>query len=193
MKGKLLDLSISLSGKQRLTIELDGDFRNEFDRLYGKDIEVTVKQYRQKRSLDANAYAWVLTDKIASVMGIPPKQVYRDAIRDIGGVSQVVLVPIKAADKFRKIWSERGIGWQTETLESRIPGAVNMVLYYGSSVYDTAQMSALIESLVQEARHLGIETRPQEEIDSLLAEYERMEEKKRAEQDFYNGAAYEGA
>ena len=47
MKGKLLDLSISLSGKQRLTIELDGDFRNEFDRLYGKDIEVTVKQYRE--------------------------------------------------------------------------------------------------------------------------------------------------
>ena len=172
MKGKLLDLNISLSGKQRLTIELDGDFRNEFDRLYGKDIEVTVKQYRQKRSLDANAYAWVLTDKIASVMGIPPKQVYRDAIRDIGGVSQVVLVPIRAADKFRKIWSERGIGWQTETLESRIPGAVNMVLYYGSSVYDTAQMSALIESLVQEARQLGIETRPQEEIDSLLREYE---------------------
>ena len=87
-------------------------------------------------------------------------------------MSQVVLVPIKAADKFRKIWSERGIGWQTETLESRIPGAVNMVLYYGSSVYDTAQMSALIESLVQEARQLGIETRPQEEIDSLLKEYD---------------------
>lgn len=53
MKGKLLDLSISLSGKQRLMIEIDGDFRNEFDRLYGKDIEVTVKQYRQKEEIDS--------------------------------------------------------------------------------------------------------------------------------------------
>lgn len=53
-----------------------------------------------------------------------------------------------------------------------------MVLFYGSSVYDTAQMSALIESLVQEARQLGIETRPQEEIDSLLREYEMLQRQK---------------
>ena len=66
MRGRIVDLSVSITGKQKLLLELDGDFRNSFDELHGKDVEITVKKYRQKRSLDANGYAWVLIDKIAA-------------------------------------------------------------------------------------------------------------------------------
>ena len=34
MKGRLLDLSVGLNRKQRLTLEIDGDFRQEFDNLH---------------------------------------------------------------------------------------------------------------------------------------------------------------
>ncbi|MCX4265995.1 MAG: hypothetical protein OSJ64_04170, partial [Firmicutes bacterium] len=92
MKGHLLDLSVGLNRKQRLTLEIDGDFRQEFDNLHEADLDIEIKKYRQKRSLDANAYAWVLIDKIAKVMRIDKKQVYQEAIRNIGGVSETVCV-----------------------------------------------------------------------------------------------------
>ena len=33
MKGRLVDLTFTLNGKQRLVIELDGDFRKKFAEL----------------------------------------------------------------------------------------------------------------------------------------------------------------
>src|SRR5690554_6565239 len=169
MKGRLLDLSFSLNGKQRLVIELDDDFRQDFAALKDHDVRVEIKKWRKKRSLDANAYAWVLIDKIAQATRVPKTEVYRQAIREIGGVSDIVAVPDNAVDKFREGWSKQGIGWQTETLDSK-PGYKRIVVYYGSSTYDTKQMSALIDSLVQEAQALGIETLPPHEIDRKSVE-----------------------
>lgn len=172
MKARLLDLSLSFDGKQRLTIELDGDFRTEFEELHDKPVSVAVKQYRAKRSLDANAYAWVLIDKIAQKMRLPKERVYKDAIREIGGVSDVICVQNRAAQKIKSVWKDKGLGWQVETMDSKIEGCTVLVLYYGSSYYDTAQMSALIDQLVQTAQNLGIETKPEEYIKSLLEEYD---------------------
>lgn len=168
MRGNLLDLSVSLSGRQRVTIELDGDFRTEFDKLHEGPVEVSVKKFRAKRSLDANGYAWVLIDKIADMVGIPKAEVYRDHIRQIGGVSEVVCVRDKAVARLRDGWAKNGLGWQSETAPSKIQGCTNVILYYGSSTYDTRQMSALIDALVQTAKNLGIETLSPEKLNSLI-------------------------
>lgn len=168
MKARIVDLTISLDGKQRLTVELDGDFRHDYDELHDKPVSITIKRYRAKRSKDANAYAWVLIDQIAEKMRLPKSEVYRQAIKEIGGVSSVVCVQDRAVKKIKEMWEERGTGWQVETMESKIPGCTVLTLYYGSSYYDTAQMSALIDQLVQTAQSLGIETR--EDIKSLLEE-----------------------
>ena len=175
MKGRLLDLSFTLNGKQRLVIELDDDFRQDFAALEDHDVRVEIKKWRKKRSLDANAYAWVLIDKIAQATGVPKTEVYRQAIREIGGVSDIVAVPDNAVDKFREGWSKQGIGWQTEILDSK-PGYKRIVVYYGSSTYDTKQMSALIDSLVQEAQALGIETLPPAEIARLNSQWEERQD-----------------
>lgn len=171
MKARIADFSMTFSGKQRLTFELDGDFRPQFDELKEFDVELTVKRFRQKRSLDANAYAWVLIDKIAQRMRMSKVDVYRDHIRHIGGVSETVCVQDRAVDKLTDAWSKNGIGWQTETFPSKIPGCTNVTLYYGSSTYDTAQMSALIDALVKTCEALGIETMPEEELKSLMEAY----------------------
>lgn len=172
--AKLLDLSIGFNGKQRLTVELDSDFRAEFDELKDVEVDVSVKKHRNKRSLDANAYAWTLIDKIAARRGMSKAEVYRNAIRDIGGVSDIVCIQNKAVQTLKDIWTRNGIGWQVEELESKLPGCTNLVLYKGSSVYDSKQMNCLIDSLVQDAQSIGIETRPQAEIESLLKEYEHV-------------------
>ena len=166
MKGRLVDLTFTLDGKQRLVIELDGDFRKKFAELKEHPVRVEVKRWRKKRSLDANAYAWVLMDKIAQATGVSKTEVYRKVIREIGGVSDIVAVRDEAVDKFREGWEKQGLGWQTEILDSK-PGYKRVIVYYGSSTYDTKQMSALIDSLVQDAQALGIETLPPHEIARL--------------------------
>lgn len=171
MKAKLVDLTISLDGKQRLTVELDGDFRDTFDELHDNDVDVTVKKYYKRRSLEANAYAWVLIGKIAEKKHLKKTEVYRNAIRDIGGVSELVTIKKAGFRRLQEQWMKNGIGWQVDDIGSKIPGWTNVILYYGSSSYDTNQMSQLIDSLVQDAQSLGIETKPPEYIESLLREY----------------------
>ncbi len=175
MNGRLKDLTMNVDGSYNITVTFKEDFRAEYDRLRDTDIDVTIKKYRKRRSLDANAYAWVLMDKIASAMNLPKTEVYRAAIRDIGGVSETVCVKENAAQRLVSAWSDHGIGWQTDTMPSKIEGCVNVILYYGSSTYDSKQMSALIDYIVQDAKALGIETATPQEIERLQREWENRE------------------
>ena len=172
MKSRLIDLAISLDGKQRLTIELDGDFRQNWDELHDKDCDITVKRYRKKRSNEANAYCWALIDKISKRKHLTKTEVYRNAIREIGGVSDMVNIRKATVDRLVQEWSGKGIGWQVEDIGSKVPGWTNLILYYGSSSYDTEQMSQLIETLVQDAQALGIETEDENKIKQMLEEYD---------------------
>ena len=167
MTGRLVDLTLSFSGRQRLTLELDGDFREGFDQLKDCALDVTIKKHRERRSLDANAYFWVLCDRLAEATREPKEQIYRAAIRDIGGNSETVCVKEQAADKPRQGWEHKGLGWVTDTMPSKLPGCVNVVLYYGSSTYDTAQMSRLIDNIVQDCKAVGIETLTPSELAKL--------------------------
>lgn len=138
-------------------------------RLY----DCEIKEHREKRSLDANAYAWVLLDKLAQATRIPKTEIYQKAIKEIGGVSDTVCVQQKAADRLESGWACNGIGWFTERSESSISGCVNMTLYYGSSVYDTAQMSRLIDYIVEDCKALGIETLTPEKLEMMKGEWGR--------------------
>lgn len=130
--------------------------------------EYSLSPAKKRRSLDANAYCWVLTDKIAAATGITKSEVYRAAIREIGGNSDAVRARADAADALCAAWEGRGLGWQTDVLPSTVPGFVNIILYYGSSTYDTGQMSRLIDNLVQDAQALGIETLSPEKLAGMM-------------------------
>ena len=164
MKGKLKDLLFGREGEQILTLTTKADCRVLFEELKEADVDFEIKKHRKKRSLDANAYAWVLMDKIAKKLSISKTEVYRESIRDIGGVSQIVCVQDEAVDKLRQGWERHGLGWQTDTMPSKIEGCTNVVLYFGSSTYDSKQMSDLIDRLISEAKELGIETDTPEQI-----------------------------
>ena len=134
--------------------------------------EYEIKRAKKKLSLEANAYMWVLVDKIASAVGVDKVTVYREAIKNIAGNSEIVCVKQDAAEKLIKGWGHNGIGWIAETMPSKLEGCVNVVLYYGSSTYDTAQMSTLIDHVVDEAKQLGIETLTPAELERMKAEWQ---------------------
>ena len=99
--------------------------------------------------------------------------IYRALVRDIGGNSTTICAQNKTVDKLRENWQANGLGWITDTLESKIDGCTNVVLYYGSSTYDTVQMSRLINLLVQECKAQGIDTKTPSELAALMEEYEK--------------------
>ena len=139
--------------------------RKHKDRLY--DLE--IKEHRKKRSLDANAYAWVLINKLADVMRIPPNEVYRQAIQDISGNSEIIPIREDAVEQFKTSWSHNGIGWLVRDMgKSKITGYRNLMVYYGSSVYTGKQMAALLDLLQEDCRALGIELKSPEELASLM-------------------------
>lgn len=155
------------NGATALTIVVDGDRAAIAEAVTAsmKDpknepYELVFKRVRRGRSLDANAYAWVLIDKLASKLGLKRSEVYREAIKDVPGVSTIVCVKNTALGTLVASWKKNGLGWQAETMPSKLEGCTNVVLYYGSSAYDSKQMSALIDNLVAECKALGIETLP---------------------------------
>ncbi|MEG1074913.1 MAG: hypothetical protein RSF84_07220 [Ruthenibacterium sp.] len=137
----------------------------------GKKYICEIKEYRAKRSLDANAYFWVLCDKIAAETRISKEEIYRNAIRDIGGNNEVICIRNAAAEKLIAGWTHNGIGWFCETSESKLQGCTNVTLYYGSSTYDTKQMARLIENIVQDCEAVGIETKTPAELAALTREW----------------------
>jgi hypothetical protein len=148
------------------------DARRTLDSLKpGKVYDVEIKEHREKRSLDSNAYAWLLIDRLAEKLRVPKTEIYRRYIREIGGNNETVCVTAEAADKLRSGWEHNGLGWQTDTMSSKLPGCVRVVLYYGSSTYDTAQMSRLIDLIVQDCREQGIETLPPDKLAGMMEEW----------------------
>lgn len=179
MRTRLHNIQIfrNLSSTWRLEAEIGSDsvpsLRQWLDELKGRAAAAELKVWRKKRSLDANAYAWVLIDKIAEAIREDKTSVYREAVREIGGNSELICVQDEGVRKLTRIWSRNGLGWVADTVPSKLPGCTNVLLYYGSSVYDTAQMSQLIDYLIFEAKQLGLETLPPAELERMMQQWQR--------------------
>lgn len=130
-------------------------------------LTIKVSKFRKNRSLDANAYMWVLCDKLAEKLNITKDEVYRQHIKDIG-IFRLVEIDEKAVDTLMHSWGLHGTGWIAEKLDHAIhEGFVVMALYYGSSTYNTKQMSRLIDAIVQDCKEQGIETMTPLELQDL--------------------------
>ncbi len=147
-------------------------FPNIDDIDIGKDIELKISPKRKKRSLDANAYFWVLCGKLAARNGVNKTDTYRELIRDIGGNYDVVCAQNETVETLCRWWALKGEGWQTEVFPSKLDGCSNIKLYCGSSEYDTEQMSRLIDLTVQECKAAGIETMTPNELAKLKAAWD---------------------
>ena len=176
LTGKIANVTMNyFNQKMQVTLELNerNTTMDMLDELKGQE-KLTLKfgKFKQKRSLDANAYAWVLIGKIAEKTNVPKNDVYLEAIRNMGGNYEIVCCQDEAVDSLCRIWkakgSKDGPGWITETAPSKIEGCTNVWLYYGSSVFDVDQMNRLISNLQQDCLALGLEVKSQAEIDSLL-------------------------
>ena len=171
ISGNLKELTRGFDGKQILSLSLNADFRETFDELKGSTISIDIRKAGKQRSLEANAYCWVLVDAIAEKTGIKKTEVYQNAIREVGGISSLHCIPNDQLDGFVEDWKSLGLGFQVETFPSKLPGCTNAVFYKGSHIFNTAQMSKLISLLIQEAEQQGIPTISAEETEKMLVRW----------------------
>lgn len=156
-------------GGQLILDTMDADARKLVYNF--KPGEYQLVKAKKPRSLDANALCWRLCTEIAKAVGVTKEEVYRDAIK---GVGEYTPLPIKeaAVDEFKRVWAGHGVGWFVEVVDnSKLPGFKLCFAYHGSSVYDVAAMSRLIDALMQDAKALGIDTITEREKSLLLEEW----------------------
>lgn len=145
---------------------------NFLETMKPKKYTCSIKEFRKKRSLDANAYFWNLAGKVAAEVMTTPEEVYRSYIRDIGDNYEVFPVRNDIAERFPDIWAADHIGWFADNIgPSKFEGYTNFRCFYGSSVYDNSQMSRLIQAVVDDCKELGIETLTDEELSRLKEEW----------------------
>lgn len=132
------------------------------DRLY----DCEIKEHREKRSLDANALYWELCGRLARSLNKPPNEIYKRHIKDIGNY-EVLCVLDSAVEDFSRRWCSNHIGRFVEERDSKISGCTTLLAYYGSSDFDKAQMSHLIDNCIQDCRAVGVETWPEDKVEAL--------------------------
>ena len=160
MRGRLIDFSFGYNRKQRVTIELDSDFREGFDALKGADVEVGIKKWRARRSKDANAYFHLLVNEIAIARGLSDDEVKRMLVVEYGTLAryedgQVIGFKLPPSVHVENIYPYTKLYKQVE--ENGKPFSCYLV-YKRSSEMDTKEMAHLIDGTVSEAQELGIDT-----------------------------------
>lgn len=180
MTGRLIDLSFGINRKQRITLEIDSDFREQFDRLKDVLLSVEIKQHREKRSKSANAYFHVLVNKIAAEEGGSDDAIKKSLVIEYGAL---------ATDE-----EGRHIGFKlpfstnvdviypyTKWFNSSIENGVEFnhyLVYKRTHEMDSKEMSRLIDGAIGKAKELGIETDTPEQLARYKAEWQKEERTK---------------
>ena len=179
MEGRLTGFSLTPDGDgQNITVTVTADFREMYGELKDALVDIQIKKAQKHRSMEANRYCWVLVDQIAARQHMKKSEVYRKAILDIGGVSTDMLMKSEAVVPFRQIWEKQGLGNQVEIVDEDLDtGECSVRVYFGSSTYDSAQMSAMLDSLIQDAEALGIPTITPKEEERMLGKWSKKHDK----------------
>lgn len=181
-KGILKDIARNWeTGKFLLTFEMDQDITGQLEDIRGKLLNIVAKQYRKKRSLDANAYYWQLLTKLSEASGISKNRAHNLMLRRYGQLEEMdghliyVVVPDDDKGADRSLEAETYHIKPTTEVKVASDGTQfrTYVMLRGSSTYDTSEMSKLIDGLVSECRDLGIETLPPQEIQRMMQIYDQ--------------------
>lgn len=173
MIGEIADLSLDFkTRKTKITLLVEVD-PNQIEKFQNEKLNIEIKKYRAKRSLNANNYFWKLLQELCEEIEIDTIEEYRKRVKELG-IFRTFKIMTEQVKTFKKVWEEQGTAWFCEVADTEYIGNQEFKIinaYYGSSSFNSKQMSRLIENLVQDCNEVGIETKSKEEINSLLKEW----------------------
>ena len=158
------------TGKFNVTFEINEGVQavNFLTNLFHKKLSVSAKEYKQKRSLDANAYCWVLMSRIGEVVGTSKDEVYEEMLQKYGYFYKdehgYITVTVKDEVDMSKIKGH----WKFYSGNGKFS---SYLMIKGSSEYDSSEMAKFIDRIVDEAKELGIETLTPRELEDMKARW----------------------
>ena len=152
-----------------VTLSLNEASVQELQDIKSSDkLSIAMKRWRPKRSLDANAYAWVLMSKIAEVLCTSKEEIYELFLQRYGVIYQDDKGPITITVARRVDMSTVPGHWKRYKDNDKF---VSYLMIKGTSEYDSAEMAHFIDCIVEEAKHMEIETLPPNELERLKQEW----------------------
>ena len=172
--GKFYGASRTFDGRGIiLTFEVDSSASSQIENMKSDDLlRIKAVKYKQKRSLDANAYAWVLMTKIANHPDVSSskEEVYESMLQKYGTLYEdddgYITITVKKSVDMSKVDGH----WKYIKDNGKF---ASYLMIKGSSDYSTAEMSHFIDRIVEEAQELGIETATPDELERMKQEWRR--------------------
>lgn len=165
--GKLAyNVSFTATGKPIISLEVNevNPALKIVEELHNAEkLTIKIDEYKNKRSLNANNYAWKLITDIGNATRQSKDDVYLLMLKRYGQselISAVAHIPFGA---YVKYFEEAG--------ESTLNGKLfkHYRVFKGSSGFDTKEMSIFIDGIVSEAKDLGIPTDTPDQIAKMKA------------------------
>lgn len=179
--GKISGIDIDfLTRKQKVTLTVNEDFTKAYEKLKDcEKLDISIKKHREKRSIDANNYMWLLLIKLAPLLHTTKDELYLFMLERHG---THYYIPVqdeeieKISSLFRIVYDRGEITLETES--GKKVKCHQLQCYKGSSLYDTAEMAALLDGVVQDAQDNGIDTATPDEIRQMKERWGVKIEKK---------------
>ena len=165
LTGTIQNVSVDYqTGKALLTLSVNQKQSaiNCFDELHLEEkLSFKIDKHKEKRSLNANNYAWKLLTEIGNFMRLSKEDVYFIMLKRYGQSEMISVLSHIPIGNYVKYCEKAG--------ESTLNGKefTHYKVYKGSSEFDKKEMSIFIDGIVEEAKDLGIPTETPEQIANL--------------------------
>lgn len=157
-KSNYPHISLNLEGNAEITFVASKSVLADLETFKDKELLISVKTFSKRRSLSQNAYMWFLLGELAIKLHLPKEEVYKNYIKDYG-LFEIIPIKDQAVEMFVKTWKSRGLGWVSEALKpSKIAEYTNVIVYYGTSIYQSKDMRRIIEAIIKDCKEFNIST-----------------------------------
>lgn len=153
----------------RITLELAE--KREISDLVDKDLDMSLKVFRNKRSLQANRMMWACIGELAAAMRSTKDEIHDIMLQRYGSYSYQVIKPY-ALDRIRMGWE--GLIQELGPIHINGTEGLQILMIYPSRYYDTKEFSRLLDGILDEMRQSGLETPEEARIREAMEEYERV-------------------
>ena len=175
--GKLLNATRDImTGKLNITFQIESFSVDEINALHQTEevLDIVVRKHKKKRSLDANGLLWHCIGQIASTLRTDKWEVYLQMLRRYGQFTYICVKP-KMVDAVKLQWRECEVVGEVDINGQK---AVQMLVYFGSSTYNTQEFSVLLDGVISEMKEIGLQPPASEEMRRALEQWEKMHERK---------------
>lgn len=173
MKGRISNLVRDYRGTLILSFEIDQESAYEAKRVFDREkgeLNISVKEWKEKRSLSANAYFHLLVNRLAGALKISNDDCKKWLVRSYGTIAERNSFPVM-------ITLPKGVDPDdfypyTEWIygdESRD----TYQLFKQTHALNTKEFSRLLDGTIEECKQQGIETLSEDELRRLYAQADK--------------------